>query len=439
MADAIIFTNDGLTPAEAPVRNATPKKTAKSKRKASEPFDFIRSYVDYADIIEAPREAHEVVAMQMLATVLNPRVHIQLGGLAIPLDLWVLLLSPSGLGRNTLVSLARPILETAGLEGILVNAAWGSKQAFYQNISEHPSGLFVWPEMAYVLQNLADPKFAGVKEWVTDRYDNLTKPEDIRYRQTGRKTDTPTIVFSSSPRLNILATSASDWFTTNLSQEDTTGGFVPRWLLSLVRSQSRVVPVPGMPNPDLVRPLQRHLNEVRLLDGVADMSEVLDQYRNWYNEADKRFLAQPNRALAHPFFNRLRTHVVKLAVIYHVSQSLNLRVSPQAMERAIATARACEETIFAFLPTGMNREGSAVDAMAERIRQAGANGLPKSEFTRAFQHIRGSDRETRLGTLQEAETVFAFLRGTSGRRAKILVHKDYLAKYVREFPNDVPG
>ena len=90
--------------------------------------DFISDYVRYADVLEAPPEAHEAVAIQLLASVLNRNVHIELGGLKIPLDLWVLLLSASGYGRNTIVGFARPVLEEAGLNDILRDTTWGSKQ-----------------------------------------------------------------------------------------------------------------------------------------------------------------------------------------------------------------------------------------------------------------------------------------------------------------------
>ncbi len=74
--------------------------------------DFVRTYAQYADVMEAPREMHEAVAIQLLATVLNRSgVTIRHGGLRYSLDLWQVLLSGSGLGRTTLMGLAEVILE----------------------------------------------------------------------------------------------------------------------------------------------------------------------------------------------------------------------------------------------------------------------------------------------------------------------------------------
>jgi hypothetical protein len=46
------------------------------------------------------------------------------------------------------------------------------------------------------------------------------------------------------------------------------------------------------------------------------------------------------------------------------------------------------------------------------------------------------DRENRLHTLQEAEVVLRFFRGTSGRKAEVLVHKDFAEEHVLQFPED---
>jgi hypothetical protein len=186
----------------------------------------------------------------------------------------------------------------------------------------------------------------------------------------------------------------------------------------------------------LIRPLGDHLQKVSTLSGSADISAVREMYEEWYRKARREFEEQPNRALAMPFFNRLRTQVVKLALIYHVSQSVDLCISPASMQRAIEKASDCQETIFSLLPTGMSREGAEVEKMADRIRQAGSEGLLKSVLTKAFSHIRSNEREGRLGTLVQSADVVRFSRDTSGRRAEVLVHKEYAAEYARKFPLD---
>ncbi|MGB8060758.1 MAG: hypothetical protein WCF26_02535 [Candidatus Sulfotelmatobacter sp.] len=142
--------------------------------------------------------------------------------------------------------------------------------------------------------------------------------------------------------------------------------------------------------------------------------------------------------MAEAFWNRHRVHLLKLAAIYSMSCAEGLVVRPKAMERAIESARRAEKTIFELLPTGLNREGAAIDKLERRIRVAGINGLLKSEFTRAFQDMREGERESRLRTLFDCKTVRRFSRATAGRPADVLVHKGFVEEHLRQFPEDKP-
>jgi hypothetical protein len=417
------------------IRAATPAETAALNQPKAGAFDFINAYVNYADVLEAPPEAHEAVATELIASAICEKVLIRHGAVKIPLDLWLLLLSGSGFGRNTLLTLAQPVLEAAKLKGLIRKATWGSRVAFYQSLAEQPYGLFIWPELSVILKKFEDKSFAGTKEWLTDLYDNLETPEPVRYRVTGKKSDTPPIVFDHAPRLNILATSSVDWFLSNITQEDALGGFVPRWVLKKIGG-GRVVPIPRRPDESLIAPLAEHLCKASELRGEANFSGVHQYYDLWYRQTHRRFAEHPNASLAMPFFNRLRTHVLKLALIYEVSQSLSLVVGRKAMARAIRAAKASEESIFALLATGLSREGAEVDRMADVVRRGGPEGMSRSELTRIFQHLRNTERESRLSTLLDAKLVHRFWRETSGRSAGIFVHKEYLAEYKRRHPQD---
>jgi hypothetical protein len=387
--------------------------------------DFITTYADFADVFEMPRQIHEWVAAQLIASALNGRVFIKWGAATYPLDLWVLLLSGSGQGRNTATEVALEVIEQAKIDGLLHKATWGSRPAFYQQVAQTGRGLYVWPELSVALRTLNDPKFAGVKEWITDRYDNLRVPDEITYRKTGKKSDTPSIVFDQPPRTNILATSSSDWFINNLEQADTLGGFIPRWLPKQVGKSDRVIPKPVAPNPDLLPLLAAQMASIAKLEGTADLSGIEKQYTAWYGEAKARFASQPNSALADPFFNRLRVELLKLALIFEASQSGGLQVGDGAFRRAVAVASDAEETIFKLLPSGMTREGSEVEKMAEKIRSAGAEGITQSELTRAFQHCKSRERDDRVRTLVDAGQIHRVQRSTGGRSETRYIHTDF--------------
>jgi hypothetical protein len=424
--------------------------------------DFVSDYASWADILEIPREAHEWMALTLLAAATDARVNIQYGGTTLTLDLWVLLLSGSGAGRNTLVDFARRLLDTAGLgppaesrpervnileaahdettqfHGPLVREPnWGSGAAFYQYVAENPSGLFVFPEFSTLLTKFKDRQYAGMKQWLTDRYDNQNIPEAITYRVTGKESQTPPIVFSQAPRMVILATSSWDWFVSNLEAEDTTGGFVPRWVVVSLGGSGRLRPFPQEADQTRIPALVESLRRVQQIEGTACLSrEARQRYSEWYIRIHKRFAEQTNRAQAEAFFRRLRTHVMKLAVLYELSESLSLEVSDRAMSRSISKAIRLMDTVFELLPTGLSREGSEVDKIEKMVRDRGPAGISRHDLTRALQHVKRRDREDRIATLEEAGAMRPFRRPTPGRSSKVYVHREHMQEHARQYPND---
>jgi hypothetical protein len=411
--------------------------TQLSTESRSSDRDLIKDYVEYADVLEAPSAAHEAIAIVLLSSVLNRAVHIEYGALKIPLDMWIALLSPSGLGRNTLVEMARPVLKAAELEDIILHSTWGSKQAFYQNVATNPAGIWIWPELSVVFKTLSDASFGGVKEWITDRYDSWAVPATISYRETGKKSHTPPIIFGEAPRLSILGTSSYDWFTTNLVQEDTTGGFVPRWLLRDLRGPKKLIPKPEKPDAGLVPNLAESLKNASQLKGTADLSGVEHQYDDWYRKANDRFCENPNANMAMPFYNRLRAHVLKLAVIFEVARSGSLRVSDDAMRRAVNIASQVEETVLDLVKTGITREGSEINRMLIFIQARGVAGVQQSELTKTFYSMHSRERAERLQTIVDSGDVIRFLRtNTGGRIGLVFVFKDFVEQHQKDYPND---
>lgn len=401
------------------------------------PFDFISNYVDYADVREISRDMHEGTAIQIVGSTLNRRgVFFELGADRYSLDSWMVLLSGSGVGRSALLSAAFPMLDSAGLSGVLRNTAWGSPQAFYQELAEHEHALWVWGELSERLKQFSEPNFVPAKAFWTDCHDNFRKPATIGFRRTGKSSDTPPIIFQHAPRTNVLAGSSEEWFFHYLEITDSAGGFLPRWMILRDQGPKRDVPITPKLDESLGRQLAERLRQISELRGEADLSGIHQLYRDWYGPTKRRFEAQPNAGLAMPYFRRHRGHVVKLAVIYEASSSRCLKVTQASWERAVGTAKRLEETIFHLLPTGMNITGYRISQMEERIRES-EDGLLLSQFTRAFQHMERRAREDGLHALCGGGKLIYYKRESErGRPALVLVHEDNLPQYHAAHPND---
>ena len=168
------------------------------------------------------------------------------------------------------------------------------------------------------------------------------------------------------------------------------------------------------------------LERVKNLKGEVNTTKVQADYEEWYRQTKERFEAREQRQLAMAFWNRHRVHLWKLAAIYEMSQTGSLTVSGDAFERATQAARSAEETIFALLPSGFNKEGASIERVYEVVKQAGPEGITKSTLTRAFMNVPEYIRESRIKTLIDAERIYKQGRKTAGRPAEVFIADVFL-------------
>lgn len=429
---------EGHTLAESRCEGIPVEELVSGDRTDTPPGDFISAYADWADVVEAPRTMHEAFALQLIASVLNRSgVVIDFEAYKLTLDFWMVLLTGSGSGKNTVKNIGSPVIEAAGIKNLIDNTDWGSKEAFYQQLSGIPQGSFssivqsrfyIWEELSYQMQKLSSFAFDGVKAWLTNCYDNCGIPPEQCFRKKGKASDTPPITFDHAPRTNILALSAESWFFTNLSKNDSTGGFVPRWVIVDAPGE-RVIPIPSKPDSSKIPTLAADLRAIASLQGPVEFFDgFLDKeagdYSKWYTATRRRFVeASPDMGLV--FFNRHRVHVLKLAAIYEASMSHTLKVSPEAWERAARKAAEIRTTLFRLLKTGMTGPGYTLEQMENAVLKAGEGGLPLSDFTSMFKHV--PQRKQFLETLEATGAVVLVQRNsTGGRRPTFLIHRKFL-------------
>lgn len=391
--------------------------------------DFISDYANYADVLECPRTVHESVAIQIVASLLNRSgVTISNGAIKLSFDLWMVLLSGSGGGRNTTLGMIHRVLDTAGLSSLNGSSRWGSGAALFQHFAERPVSLEVWPEMAERLKLFNESGFVTTREWWTDRYDNFSIPAPITYRDKGKNSDTPPITFDRAPRINVLATSAEAWFFNNLQESDSMGGFLPRWLPVRLENTRRDIPVPKRPDPALVAPLAERLKQIAALSGEANLEDVQPEYEAWYSQTKTRFMKHPNLALSDAFWNRHRNHILKLATVFSASSSATLDVDSTAWERAVEFMGCVEKTIFRLLESGVSAQGFQLSRIEEKIRQAGQDGITHSDLIRCFQSMNSKDRTDAILTLFEAGRIIRKPippTRQGGRPGALYVHLDF--------------
>jgi len=395
------------------------------------PGDFISKYSWWADIVELPWVLHEAVAIELIAAILNRNgVYLQNGGIWYAMDLWMALLSASGGGRSTILKVAKDVLTEAGYDKNLVkNSFWGSAPAMQEGLSNNTEGHFYfWGELSNVLKTFDSGLFIGAKEWFTDLYDNPTVPAAKVYR-TGKKKKSATapITFDHSPRINILAASSEAWFYDHLSDSDSFGGWLPRWVFVSAGENQRSVPRPIPHDPAMRSELAQQLRRIGQLKGQAQIpEEILKDYDLWYASEQERFKSHSRRDLAEPYFGRYRGIVLKLAVIYEASsmviesEGMPIQVSWESWDRAKQKCAEWSGNLFEMLKTGMSSIGQWQKKFLDYVGQS-REGVSQNDFTRAFQTVDPKIRETNLYTLIKSRQIHQLKRKTKGKPAQIYI------------------
>lgn len=383
-------------------------------------FDFISEYTSWADVMEIPREIHASQGIQLVASLLNyNRVFIRHSDFEYPLDLWQLLLTESGGGRSSIIRGVKRLLRAAGLGGYVKDSDWGSVPAMIQHFADNSFSLLYWSEFSERLEFFNKQ---GGKRWFTDRYDDTELPDSRTYRRNSNSsTNTPPILFSQSPRINITAASSDGWFFENMGTGDSTGGFLPRWML-IRTGKMKDVPTPPPLDKHIQAELVERLKHIAKITGEADISEILPLYEAWYTPTRERF-EKASQNFGRIYFSRHRGLALKLSVVYEVSRSGSLRVSSTSWDRAVVTARQLENTLFELLDTGMNQYGWEITQVENLIREAGPQGISQHELNRALRGMKDADKH--LWKLFEEEVIRKVKRQPSrGRPATFYLHRD---------------
>jgi hypothetical protein len=444
-------THQPNAPTAAP--NAGPK-SAESEITGEIP-DFIETYAECHDVIELPREVHRAIAVGLLGAALNDKgILIPNGAVTHTMDVWQVILTPSGGGRSTSFGFAEDLLASAGdyWKGLVQKIDWASPQAMKQSFANNQAAFYMWGEFGEKMRKLKSSQFGGMIQWWTDRYDSRSIPDTVVHRKRDYQdvgdehtkvvvtADMPDVGFTFAPRSNFLASSSHEWFYNNIAQEDSFGGFIPRWMLWDIRDKCRSIPHPLPIRQELKVHLVRFLQKFERVikdKSIADFSAVKDRYDDWYRAAEQRFKQQPNAGLAEAFWNRHRTHILKLAVVCELSTSCSLKLSPTAWQRAVEMAKTLETTIFRMLQTGMDKEGFQRAKMMEFLLKKGEEGCPWSQFSHVFERIR--DHRDVAVHYNGLGSVVCFKKETDGRPAAIVVHHKFATKHQAKFPQHTPA
>lgn len=322
------------------------------------PSGFIHDYLAWiSPLTEAPDQFHFGTALATLSVALGQDCFLPFGHKRLCPNLWMVLLSPSGIYRkSTALDGGKELLldlcagedgeradqengESDIVDRSLVFADQYSPESFIDGLSEQATRLFVYSEIGTLLDGFNRQYMLGMKSMLTELYDCPR-----RYRQRLKKAKS---IRADRPFISIMAGSTIEWLTGKLTSEDLRSGFLCRFVF--ISASQRKEPIPYPPAQD-ERLREKILSKLKDFRDAAPMEMSLskaasEKWDEWYRTSHAELDDDPRSDVLAGFWTRLEICVLKLGILFQVSTYENTEISLDSLKRAIALVEYFKETI----------------------------------------------------------------------------------------------
>lgn len=393
---------------------------------------FLRDYFDWTSITtDAPEHFHLIAGLSCVSAALGRSCYIDLQNGIYPNLYAVLVAQSSRFRKSTCVNYARRMVNhltvTAEIDGNtqeqpLTFPDEFSPEGFISTLSQRPTGLFIWSEMASVLAKFGASYMQGMAELLTHLYD--CPPH---YRRTLRREQ----IAVEDPCVSILAATTPEWLTEHISETTAVGGFLPRFLFVGADEPGELMTRPPSLDRHQEQALATKLGMIRAAyageEPVAiSIDAIADEYDSFAQHLDSKRIGGHSEALGDAFVTRLTTTALKVAMLFEAAENPGARaISELSWARASLVTEYLRTYVGVLLRdltfTDWERwRKKALDA----IRDSGERGVSKSDLTRgALRGLQKQQRDQLLEALQEEGVVVetAGLPGGRGPAPRVFV------------------
>jgi len=378
---------------------------------------FINQYIDYTKPQQSPTLFHTWTAISTVASVLRRRVWIDRGYYTLYPNLYMILVSASGVGmKSTAIKIAtegllpKAIPDLTIMRGKLtmkylvdwMAQAQNKNPDKYAEVTIFCSEFKVFARGAY-----AD---SGLIEDLTHLYDN----GPYEYRTGGQG-----VYIVEKPCINLIAASTPEWLTTGSAADFIGGGF-----------SSRIVPVALLKDEKLISWPEKTQVEKDLEGGlIGDLATIgklsgsflvtqdaKDYFDHWYKNKEKY---QQSDDRMKGYYSKKHDLILKVAMSLSASLSDDLVITDDHIESAMSLLGKMELNIpFAFQGVAWGEQAKFQDKVLTTIKTAGE--IAHSDLLRKFHYcMSGGDLKIIIQTLCD-EDIITYERKSVGGKVKLI-------------------
>jgi hypothetical protein len=351
--------------------------------------DWLKSFVNYASIGEAPLSIYFWAGVSAIAGALRRRVWIEQHFYRWTPNFFIVIVAPPAvISKSTSVSIGMSLLRE--VEGInfgpdaltwqaLISYLKDSYEEFTTKDGEHLSMSAVTIESSElgVLLNLEDRPLisALIDLWDGKKsFDKMTKGGGLEQLQ--------------NPWLNLIGSTTPAWIRDNLPESIVESGFLSRIIFLYAEAKRQRVAYLHRAIPanfyEVKANLISDLKEIANLSGQFTISEKAEAYgAYWYNEILPKKVESIKGSRYNAFLARKQTAAHKLAMVLSASEGDDLIIREHHLKNAIGLTDALESD----LPKVFAHIGQSAGAVAGSELISIVNAYGKIEFKELFRQM----------------------------------------------------
>jgi len=276
--------------------------------------------------------------LAIISTVLQRKVYLKFGVYNLYPNLYIVLIGKSTVMRKTAcLNMARNIIEKYNSDLILPSEF--SPEALFELLQEKPIGLISWSEFGGFLANTTKSYQAGIKEFLTEAYDC----PDYREKRLIKKTYSIENIY-----LNIITATTIHWFIDRITETDTMGGFLGRFIYMPCKQEDKNgwYYIPQKEPVNLTNMILKDLKDISKIKGEFEISdEARTILIKWLRRHEDELEQVDDSKGIIGFYARLSDYLLKFAMLYEISGSRSLTISEQSILRAIKLVNQLKQSL----------------------------------------------------------------------------------------------
>jgi len=376
--------------------------------------DFVEQYKDYAmQISDAPARYQELMALTILSTILGRQAYLKYGVYNLYPNLFVVLIGKSTIMRKTAcLNMAKHIISKFNKEYILPSDF--TPEGLFNALTEKPRGFITWGEFGGFLINASAKTYqAGIKEFLTEAYDC---PNELHKRLSSKEFTIENIC------LNIATASTLHWFVDRITEADTMGGFLGRFVFIPCKTEDKN----GwyyIPQQEPLSITNKILKDLKQISELAGKFEISDEAKviliKWLRRHENELESLDDSKGIIGFYARLADYLLKFAMLYEVSGNKSLTITEGSLMRAIKLVNWLKQSLNDLMSDHISftKEARDMQKILTAIREHN-EPIPRSLLLRN-SNMTSKQLNEILDTLLQSKRIRQF---TVGEGKKSTVH-----------------